>query len=266
MKTVLITGATDGIGRQTATELAARGYRVLVHGRSEASAQKACDAIRTKSPTARLEPMAADLSSLDEVRRLASDVRSAAPALHVLVNNAGVYLNEFRRSADEMEMTFAVNHLAHFLLTDLLMDQLRAAAPARVITVSSVAHTRGVFDPATVNEPSSFSPYRAYASSKLANVLFSHALARRTASDRVTSNALHPGVVSTKLLRAGFNMSGVSVQQGARTMVFLAVAAEVDGMTGRYFVDERETVSSPLSRDRTLQEILWKESAQWTGR
>jgi NAD(P)-dependent dehydrogenase (short-subunit alcohol dehydrogenase family) len=265
MDTVLITGATDGIGKQTATELAARGFRVLVHGRTAAKASKTCDEIRSKVMAAKLEPVHADLSSLTEVCRLAEDVQSAVPSLKVLMNNAGVYMNDFEQSVDGFEMTFAVNHLAHFLLTNLLLDQLRASGRARVVHVSSVAHTRGAFDLDTINEPSSFSPYRSYAASKLANVLFSNALARRVQNDGIVSNSLHPGVVTTKLLKAGFNMSGASVARGAETSVFLAVSPLVDGVTGRYFADSREAAPSPLSRDETFQERLWDRSAVWTG-
>jgi NAD(P)-dependent dehydrogenase (short-subunit alcohol dehydrogenase family) len=263
--TVLITGATDGIGKQTATELAARGFRVFVHGRTAAKASKTCDEIRSKVMAAKLEPVHADLSSLTEVRRLAEDVRAAAPSLKVLANNAGVYMNDFERSADGFEMTFAVNHLAHFLLTNLLLDRLRAASSARVIHVSSVAHTRGAFDLDTINDSAVFSPYRSYAASKLANVLFSNALARRTQKEGIASNSLHPGVITTKLLKAGFNMSGASVARGAETTIFLATSPLVEGVTGRYFADAREAAPSSLSRDEKLQERLWERSAAWTG-
>lgn len=265
MNTALITGATDGIGKQTATELAERGFHVLVHGRSAASATKACDDIRSKVRTPHLQALHADLASLSEVRRLAHDVRRIAPALKVLVNNAGVYMNSFEQSVEGFELTFAVNHLAHFLLTNLLLDQLRAAGTARVIHVSSVAHMRGTFDLDTINDASAFSPYRSYAASKLANVLFSNALARRTYTDGITSNALHPGVITTKLLKAGFNMSGTSVVRGAETSVFLATSPLVNGITGRYFADAREASPSALSRDEAFQERLWKRSVAWTG-
>lgn len=265
MNTVLITGATDGIGKQTAIELAARGSRVLVHGRTHASASRACEDIRAKVMAAQVRPVHADLSSLANVRQLADEVRRSTPSLSVLVNNAGVYMNAFERSADGFEMTFAVNHLAHFLLTNLLLDALRASGQARVIHVSSVAHTRGAFDVDTINEASSFSPYRAYAASKLANVLFSNALARRLRNDGVTSNALHPGVITTKLLRAGFSMSGASVQRGAETSVFLATSPLVEGITGRYFVDAREASPSSLSLDEAFQDRLWERSVIWTG-
>lgn len=265
MNTVLITGATDGIGKQTATELAARGFRVLVHGRSESSASNACKDIHAKVMAAKLEPVHADLSSFKEVRRLADDVRRTAPALTVLVNNAGVYMNAFERTVDGFEMTFAVNHLAHFLLTNLLLDPLRASGHARVVHVSSVAHTRGAFELDSVNDPSAFSPYRSYAASKLANVMFSAGLARRVEKDGITSNSLHPGVITTKLLRAGFNMSGASVARGSETSVFLATSPLVEGTTGRYFADAREASPSALSRDEALQERLWERSAAWTG-
>lgn len=162
-------------------------------------------------------------------------------------------------------MTFAVNHLAHFLLTNLLMDALRNGTPARVVTVSSVAHTRGSIDLQNLNTKQAYSPYGAYAASKLANVLFSNALAGRTKSDGITSNALHPGVIATKLLKAGFNMAGASVRQGAETSVYLATSPEVAALTGKYFADCKESSSSALSRDRALQDELWSESLRLTG-
>lgn len=262
---VLITGATDGIGKQTALDLAQRGFRVLIHGRSESSASRACAEILSRVPSATLETVHADLSSLEAVRGLAATVRRIAPELHVLINNAGVYMNEFRLSLDGYEMTFAVNHLAHFLLTNLLMDVLQPASPARVVTVSSVAHVRGSLDLGTVHAKQGFSPYGAYATSKLANVLFSNALANRTHGEGIASNALHPGVISTKLLRAGFNMPGESVQRGASTSVFLATTPEMAGVSGKYFADSKQVQSSILSRDRALQDALWSESLRWTG-
>ncbi len=266
MDTILITGATDGIGKQTAIELAARGFRVLVHGRTNDSASQACDEVRTKVMAAKVEPVHGDLGSLDAVRGLAGQIRKATPSLKALVNNAGVYMNEYRKSADGFEMTFAVNHLSHFLLTDLVLDSLRSGAPSRIVTVSSVAHTRGAFDLATINDADAFTPYHAYAASKLANVLFSNALARRIERDGITSNVLHPGVITTKLLRAGFSMSGASVQRGAETSVFLVTSPLVEGLTGRYFADAKETSPSVLSRDEAFQKALWEQSVRWTER
>jgi NAD(P)-dependent dehydrogenase (short-subunit alcohol dehydrogenase family) len=195
------------------------------------------------------------------VRRLADEVKAATPRLHVLVNNAGVYLRDRRLSEDGYEMTFAVNHLAHFLLTVELLDLMRASAPARVVTVSSMTHAHGRLDFADPTAARRYDAYEAYATSKLANVLFTRALAERLAGTAVTANALHPGVVATKLLRAGFaGAGGVGTREGAATSVYLAAAPEVAGVSGGYFVSERPAKPSRQATDRDLAERLWAES------
>lgn len=264
-KTFLITGATDGIGRQTALELARLGARVIVHGRSPEQAAAARDAIRRAAQTDRVEAAAADLSSLDQVRELADDVSRRFDQLNGLINNAGVFLNERRESADGYELTWAVNHLAHFLLTNLLLEPLLAGAPSRVITVSSAAHARGRIDFDDLNFERSFNGYGAYAASKLANVLFAFALAERWQADGITSNALHPGVIATKLLAAGFKSTGGSLSEGAATSVYLASSPEVETITGEYFDHKRVAAPSAAARDRDLQRRLWEVSARQVG-
>ena len=223
--TILVTGATDGIGRATALGLARRGARVLVHGRSRPKAEAVAQAIRRAGGQA--DPVVADLASLAEVHRLAAEVRAAAPRLTVLLHNAGVFQNERSESREGYELTFAVNHLAPFLLTALLLDHLTASSPARVVTVASVAHGQGRLDFDDLQSRRDYSGYAAYAASKLANVLFARALARRLEGTAVTSNALHPGVVTTKLLEAGFGMTGITPEQGAATSIWAATAPEL---------------------------------------
>jgi len=260
MKTALVTGATDGIGKETARVLAGLGYRVLVHGRSLEKAAKTCADLGTG------EPVAGDLASLAEVRALAASVAALTPKLDVLVNNAGVFVHERTLTGDGLELTMAVNHFAPFVLTHRLGPLLEAASteeePARAIHVSSMAHARGKLDPDDLDAARGFDGYDAYARSKLANVLFAVAMAKRT---RATHNALHPGVITTKLLKSGFGMAGASLASGARTSVKVATAPELARVTGRYFSDEREATPSKLARDEALAERLYAVSSARTG-
>jgi NAD(P)-dependent dehydrogenase (short-subunit alcohol dehydrogenase family) len=264
-KTILITGATDGIGKRAALELAQAGQRVLLHGRNPQRGQAVLDELRSTIGNTALEYFNADLASLTQVRRLAADVQAKHDRLDVLINNAGVFMNERVLTADGFETTFAVNHLAHFLLTNLFLDTLKRSSPARIITVASQVHSSGRinFDDLQLSEK--FSGYAAYANSKLANVAFTYALAERMNGTGVTANCLHPGVIATKLLREGWGMGGAGVDAGATTLVYLATSPNVDTVTGRYFVDKREMKSSAASRDRAVQERLWQISTQLTG-
>lgn len=264
-RTYLVTGATDGIGRHTALALARRGARVLVHGRTPAKAEATRDALRAEAGSADVEAVAGDLSSLAEVRALARAAALLAPRLDVLVNNAGIFAKERQLSEDGFELTFAVNHLAPFLLTHLLLPQLRASDEPRVVNVSSVAHSRGAVPWDDLNMERGWEGYRAYAASKLMNVLFSFDLARRLASPFVAVNALHPGVIGTKLLREGFGMSGGSVESGSATTLRVATDPALARVTGRYFSDQREVPAAPAARDRAAQERLYTVSARLTG-
>lgn len=264
-KTVLITGSTEGIGHQTARELAQMGARVLVHGRTQAEAEAALAELRTAVPQANLELLAADFSSLDEVSQLANRVSSAYRQLDVLINNAGVLPTRRRVSQDGYELTFAINHLAHFLLTNRLLPLLRSAPEGRVITVSSAMHFQGsiAFDDLQLTH--GWTNYRAYSQSKLANVLFSNALARRLGPG-TTANALHPGVVPTRLLIEGLGLQGPdSLHEGAATSVYLASSPGVRGVTGRYFERCRERAAAPASHNQAWQDELWALSAAMTG-
>jgi NAD(P)-dependent dehydrogenase (short-subunit alcohol dehydrogenase family) len=262
---ILVTGATDGIGRQTALELLRRGARVVVHGRTSAKAAATCEALRKESASDRLEPAHGDLSSMAEVKGLAERLLARHDRLDVLINNAGVFLHERKVTADGHESTFAVNHLAPFLLTHLLLPALGKSDAARVVTVSSIAHNRGRIDFDDLGSARYYHGYTAYASSKLANVLFAYELARRLGGAPITSNALHPGVITTKLLRTGFGTGGGSLEQGAATSVKLALDPKLARATGKYFADEREASSSALSHDRALQRRLYDVSAEITG-
>jgi NAD(P)-dependent dehydrogenase (short-subunit alcohol dehydrogenase family) len=260
-KTVLVTGATSGIGLETAAQISRMGARVIVHGRSR---EKVIDAMSVIG--GELQPLVADLSSFAQVRSAAAEVLATNDRLDVLVNNAGVYMPHRVVTADGFETTLEVNHLAPFLMTNLLLARLADSAPSRVITVSSVAHFRGVLDFDDLNLERFYDPYTAYATTKLMNVMFAFGLAARVAGTGVSSNALHPGVIDTKLLAAGFpRQHGASPAVGAATPVYLASSEEVEDTTGRYFVNQHPAEVSPLARDEALRARLWNVSERMTG-
>jgi len=264
-KTILITGSTDGIGRQAALEFAATGATVIIHGRDVHRGTNVAEEIRKATGNIRVDLLIADFSLLENVRRLAQDVKDRYRRLDVLVNNAGVFMNDRRMTADGFEMTFAVNYLAPFLLTNLLLDLLKTSAPSRIVNVSSMVHTRGTLDFGNLQGERHFGGYNAYALSKLANILFTFELSDMLEGSGVTCNCLHPGVIGTKLLRAAFNMGGASTADGAETILHLATGPDVEGITGKYFQDNRVTQSAPATLDRALRKELWKLSVKLAG-
>ena len=264
-KTILITGATDGIGKQTAIELGRQGHTVLVHGRSMTKAEAAVAELQQATGHKKFFPVAADLADKTQVRVLADSVLAASPSLDVLINNAGVFMKQKQLNADGLELTFAVNHLAHFLLTGLLLQRLKEAPHARIINVSSVAHTRATWDENNLNAERLFDGYAAYALSKLCNVLFTLQLAAKLKGSTLTCNTLHPGVITTKLLKTGFGVSGSSLTEGAETSIYLATSELVQKSTGKYFVKKREANMNPIVNDAAVREALWLRSEQLTG-
>jgi len=259
---VLVTGATDGIGKETALELARQGARVLVHGRRPDRLDEVRAAIVATGGEA-LEPLRGDLASLAGVRAIATELERRGVRLDVLLNNAGIYAREREESADDFELTMAVNHFAPFLLTHLLLAGDAGAGLQRIVNVSSVAHTRGRIDFADLRGTRHpFDHHGAYATSKLANVLFTVEMAHRLAPRGVTVNALHPGVVSTKLLTEGFQMKGGdTLQTAAATSVMLAIDPLVEGVSGRYFANRKEATMNPVARDAALARRFYEESA-----
>jgi NAD(P)-dependent dehydrogenase (short-subunit alcohol dehydrogenase family) len=217
----------------------------------------------------------ADLSSQRSIREASEAIRRRHRRIHVLVNNAGIIPRQRETTVDGLEMQFAVNHLAYFLLTNLLLDLLTEGAPARVVNVSSGAHQGGVLDFGDLQSERRYDSVRVYGRTKLMNVLFTYELARRIRRDGVTANCLHPGVIATKLLSDYMNLPlvggaiartfGSSPDKGSEAIAHLAASPEVEGVTGRYFVGERETRSSPASYDEALQQRLWDESARLTA-
>lgn len=264
-QTILITGATDGIGKASAVELARRGHHILVHGRDSARGRLVVQEIQRITRNTQIELVLADFSSLDAVRTLAAEIQNRYPRLDILINNAGVFMPHRAVTVDGFEMTFAVNYLAPFLLTNLLLERILASAPARVIHVSSGTHRSGKIEWDNLRGEKHYDAYEAYARSKLANILFAYALADRLQGTRVTSNALHPGVIRTKLLGAGWGGGGGELARGAETTVYAATAPELEDVTGRYFDNQRETASSDRSHDKQLQLDLWNASARWVG-
>lgn len=266
IKTILITGATDGIGKQSALELAKRGHYILVHGRNAPRGKGVVEELKRTTQNPNIELLLADFASLDEVRALAAQVKKKYPRLDILITNAGVFMKNRTLTRDGLETTFQVNHLAHFLLTNLLLDNIIAGAPARLIHVSSGTHRGGRIEWDNLQGEKHYAGYDAYSRSKLANVLFAYALADRVKDKGVTSNALHPGVIGTKLLHAGWGGGGGGdLSRGAETIVYTATAPELETVTGRYFDNKRETASSPATHDKKLQEQLWQVSARLVG-
>ncbi|HEU0188806.1 MAG TPA: SDR family NAD(P)-dependent oxidoreductase [Gallionella sp.] len=254
MKTILITGSTDGIGLETALQLALQGHELVLHGRNEEKVRRARNIIQRAAPGAVLHTTHADLADLAAVALMAQDLAARLTKLDVLLNNAGVYMTRRVVSKDGFEMTLAVNYLAHFLLTVLLLPLLKKSPDPRVVTVSSIAHMRGRIDFDNLNGERHFDAYHAYANSKLADTLFANELARR--EPWLSSNSLHPGVIDTKLLHTGFNAKGDSVAVGARTSVYLANSSDVKGISGKYFDSCAAIQPAPLAENKQLAQQL----------
>jgi NAD(P)-dependent dehydrogenase (short-subunit alcohol dehydrogenase family) len=273
-KTVLVTGGTGGIGRAAAIGLASMGARVGITGRDRARAARAAADIARESGNPAVDVFVADMSSQAEVRRLAGHVLAAYPRLDVLLNNVGGFWAHRHVTADGLEHTFALNHLAPFLLTSLLLDRLKASAPARVVTVSSGAQSMGKIDFDDLMGERKYSGQRAYNQSKLANVMFTYELARRLEGTEVTATVLHPGLTSTAFsaedpalgrLVAILRPFMGSPARGAQTPVYLASSPEVEGVTGRYFANRRAKESHKSSYDTATTIRLWDVSAALVG-
>ncbi len=275
-KTVLVTGGTGGIGRATAEGLARLGARVGIVGRDRTRAEHAADEIRERTGAGPVDVFVADLSAQTEVRHLAEDVLSTYPRLDVLVNNVGGYWAHRHISADGLEHTFALNHLAPFLLTNLLLERLTTSGSSRVVNVSSGAQSMGRIDFDDLQGARRYNGQRAYNQSKLANVLFTYELSRRIEGTGVTATVLHPGVVRTsfgqedsgrwmRLMLPAVRPFMKTPEQGARTPVYLASSPEVAGVTGAYFANSRPKRSSKASYDPDLARRLWEASAELVG-
>ncbi len=268
-KTILITGATDGIGKQIAYELASQGNRVILHGRNEEKSSQTVAELKSRMPAATIDHISADFGSLSNVRDMAAAICERYERLDVLINNAGVYNTTREITPDGFESNLAVNYLAVYVLTKNLLDLLQKSAPARIVNVSSIAHKRGRIDlEQIIHQPGEFfESYKAYADSKLMLMYFTYCMADELSGTGVTVNSLHPGVITTKMLVNGFNMTGEDVFVGAETPVYLATSPEVEGVTGKYFDKKTPVPSSRLSYDFSVREkvILWTKKMMVKG-
>jgi NAD(P)-dependent dehydrogenase (short-subunit alcohol dehydrogenase family) len=275
-KICLVTGATSGIGKVTATALAAQGAEVVIVGRNAQKTQAAAQQIRAETGNDSVHFLLADFSDLGQVRDLAAAFKKGYSRLDVLVNNAGAYFNTRRKTAYGVEATFLVNHLAPFLLTNLLLESIQNSAPARIVNVSSNAHHNGTMDFNDLGFKRFYFGMKAYARSKLANIMFTYELSRRLEGSGVTVNALHPGHVATDIWRTDFSFFGpvlkwfmeqiaITPEQGADNTIYLASSPEVEGVTGKYFVKREAVASSPVSYDEKLARQLWEISEKMTS-
>ncbi len=274
-KVVLITGGTSGIGKAAATALAGMGAEVIVTGRNRQKGEDAVEEIRRESGNDKVSLLLADLAVQAEIRRLAREFEASHDRLDVLVNNAGAFKTRRTETPDGIEKTLAVNHLAPFLLTNLLLDLLKESAPSRIINVSSDAQRLGKIDLDDLQSERRYRAFPVYGKSKLANIMFTYELAERLHDTGVTANCMHPGSVNTDfgkgergvsmLLFRAFKPFMRSPEKGADTLVYLAASPDVEGMTGRYFIDREVTNSSEESYDETLRKKLWEASEELTG-
>lgn len=271
-KIVMVTGANAGIGKVTARELAKMGATVIMVARSRRRGEEALAEVKAASGSDTVALMLADLSSQESIRQLAAEFKANYGRLHVLVNNAGAIFMNRRESVDGLEMTFALNHLGYYLLTMLLLDTLKASAPARIINVTSGAHFGGRINFDDLQMQKRYAGFRAYSASKLANVLFTYELARRLEGHNVTANCLHPGFVASNfaknnglLSRIGMTLLrplALSADKGAETSVYLASSPEVEGVTGSYFDKKKSIKSAAHSYDEATAQRLWQISGE----
>jgi len=272
-KVCMVSGATSGIGKATALGLAQMGATVVMVSRDRARGEAAQSEIKTKSGNNAVDLLIADLSSQQSVRQLAENFKRNYTQLHVLINNAGVFMLTRRETVDGLEMTFAVDYLAPFLLTNLLLDVLKASAPARIVNVSSESHEAGYIKMDDLQAKKGYRPMRVYGQAKLALVLFTYELARRLQGTGVTANCLHPGLVATNIAQRDLwpiartaaklvLFFGISPEEGAKTSIYLASSPDVEGVTGKYFVKSIPKRSTPISYNESLQQQLWEESAK----
>jgi retinol dehydrogenase-14 len=275
-KLCLVTGGTAGIGYYTALEIAKMGAAVIIIGRSHSKCVASVNRIKEESANNLVDYLEADLSSQSDIRKLAKLFYDSHNRLDVLVNNAGGFFMHRKLSIDGIEMTFALNHLAYFLLTSLLMDALKSSPSARVVNVSSGSHLHQYLDFNDLQLTRSYNPVKAYGRSKLANILYTYELARRMEGTQVTSNALTPGMVATEIWVKGdwwmtylvnpvIKRIAQSPLEGAQTSIYLATSPDLDGCTGNYYANKLPIKSDPITYDRTAAQRLWQKSLELVG-
>jgi NAD(P)-dependent dehydrogenase (short-subunit alcohol dehydrogenase family) len=274
-KTVVATGATSGVGEVAVLALAEMGARIVFVARDQARAQATIRKLEAKAPGLGHRMHLADLSSMAETRKVGAEIAGSEPRIDVLINNAGALFSDRRVTPEGLELTFALNHMAYFVLTEALQDRLIASAPARIISTSSDAHKGMSLDFSDLQSAKSYNGLRVYGRSKLANILFTRELARRLAGTGVTANCLHPGVVATRFGESSGGWVGgllpvlklffISPEKGADTIVYLASSPEVDNTTGAYFVKRRITGPSQAAQDDAAAQRLWEASEALAG-
>ncbi len=263
-KIVLITGSTDGIGKQTALELAQMKAKVIIHGRNEQRAKKVVTELTDRTNNSEIDYVVADLSSFEEIRKMSEQLYNRYDKLDVLINNDGVCKNERVLSKDGSELTFAINHLSCFLQTGLLLDLIKNSSYSRIVNVASQAHASQLeFE--NLQGEKYYDGYDAYSRSKLCNIMFTYTLSQKLEGTGITANVLHPGVINTKLLHEGFGMGGSTLTQGSKTSIYLASSEEVAFESGKYFSNQWLTRSAGISYDLKVQEKLWDVSEKMTG-
>ena len=275
-KICLVTGATSGIGQMTATALAAQGAELIITGRNQLKTEQTARQIKSETGNQAVHYLLADFSDLRQVRDLASSFKERYSRLDVLVNNAGAYFNTRHQTPYGVEITLLVNHLAPFLLTNLLLDTIKASGPSRIVNVSSDAHQYDTMNFDDLSFRRGYFGMKAYARSKLANILFTYELARRLDAGVVTVNALHPGHVATDIFKTNFSFVGPALKwvmgffaltptQGADNTIYLASSPAVSGTTGKYFVERQAVQSAPISYDEKISSRLWELSERLTS-
>jgi NAD(P)-dependent dehydrogenase (short-subunit alcohol dehydrogenase family) len=271
-KIAIITGATSGLGKETALALAGMNASIVLPTRNLKKGNLVKKQITDKTGNPDIYVMECDLASFESIRKFAGDYKKRFSRLHILVNNAGIWENKRKETSDGIEVNFGVNHLAHFLLTSLLMDELRKSTQARIVNVSSSAHMIGRMNFSDPEGRKNFSSIRSYGQSKLANILFTRFLADKVRKEGITVNCLHPGVVATNLfdklhpvIRYFAGLFMISCKKGAETIVYLAASPDVEGVSGEYFV--RKKIKKPWSHalDDRAAARLWELSREYTG-
>jgi len=262
MRTAVITGGTDGIGLETAGQLAKKGFQVIITGRNSDRCERASQHIKSKVTGAKIWTLCADFTERKQIEKAADFLNNYIQKIDVLINNAGTFENSFQLVENKYEKTFYVNYLAPFYFTYLILDILDCSTSPRIINVSSMAHAHKLPTWETINSKSSYNAYESYAWSKLANILFTFKLSDLLKNKSLTVNCLHPGVINTKLLKAGWGPIGTSVKAGAETSVFLATSDRVKTISGKYYVNRQIANPASSAYDTNLQDLLWAKSEE----
>lgn len=262
-KIILVTGSTDGIGKEAAYEMASMGHEIIMHGKRDKYGENLAEEFKRKTNNPDIHYFNCDLSDFKDIEKFTETLKTKFNKLDVLLNNAGVFMNEKVTLPNGLEMTFMVNHMAVFYLTNNLTDLVKQSEKGRIIVTSSMAHSSSI-DFNNLNGEKYWDSYNAYAVSKLENILYTYKLDRllREENSNVTVNCLHPGVISTKLLHAGWGIGGAPVRQGAATSVFLATSPKAENVTGKYFVNKKPQKSAAFSYDIKAQDKLWQISLE----